>query len=247
MSPGAEGAVPAPAYPYEADRLAALREYGVLDSAAEPAFDDIAFLASYICGTPIALVSLVDEKRQWFKARVGTEIEETSRDVAFCAHAILEPGEIFVVPDAFEDPRFAGNPLVREEGIRFYAGAPLNTMDGLPLGTLCVFDRVPRRLSADQARALGALSREVVVHLELRRLVSALTGPDAGALARGTAFGSEVRSGLAEASGVVANASNLVGEAMERVLEAEQQMRNLLYRVQAVQGQPVPRVPEPPA
>jgi len=241
MTPGAEGFVPAPPYPDEERRLAALRDYGVLDSVAEPVFDDIAFLASYICGTPIAMVSLVDEGRQWFKARVGIDVQETSRDVAFCAHAILEPDEILVVQDALEDPRFAGNPLVRESPkIRFYAGAPLNSPDGMPLGTICAMDYVPGMLSAEQGRALGALSREVVVHLELRRAIAALAGPDAGLLA--PELGTEVQDELRQASQSASSASALIAEAMERVLESEKRMRSLLYRVQTVQRRPTPQV-----
>ena len=246
MSPGEDGFIPAPPYPDEEARLAALRDYGVLDSVAEPVFDDIAFLASYICGTPIAMVSLVDESRQWFKARVGIDVQETSRDVAFCAHAILEPDEILVVRDALEDPRFATNPLVRESPkIRFYAGAPLNSPDGMPLGTLCAMDHVPRVLSAEQGRALGALSREAVVHLELRRAVAALVGPAGGSLTPELGLESEVRDELREASQAAAGAGALIGEAMERVLEAEKRMRSLLYRVQIVQRRPTPRILPP--
>src|SRR5438270_12790760 len=114
--------------------MAVLRDYGVLDSLPEADFDDIAFLASHICGAPIALVSLVDESRQRFKAKVGTDIEETSRDLAFCAHAILEPDGIRVVPDTLEDPRSATNPLERAEPrIPLYPGASLLTPAGIPL------------------------------------------------------------------------------------------------------------------
>jgi GAF domain-containing protein len=244
MSPATAGAVPAPLYPDEAARLAVLRGYDVLDTPAEPAFDDIAFLASHICGTPMAMVSLVDEGRQWFKAKVGIALDETSRDVAFCPHAILEPGEIFVVPDALGDPRFATNPFVRgEPWVRFYAGAPLVSPDGMPLGTLCVFDSDPRPLSAEQARALGALSREVVVHLELRRVVAALTPLGIEELAPDLAGDQEIRDELQQASRSAATASALVGEVMERVLEAEQRLRTLVNRVQTVQRRPAPRMP----
>lgn len=157
-----------PTLPDEPERLAALQHYEVLDTPPEPAFDDLAFLAAHICATPIAMVSLVDADRQWFKARVGLDLTETPRDVAFCAHAIAEPTPL-VVPDALADDRFAGNPLVvGDPQIRFYAGAPLRVRDGHALGTLCVIDRVPRELSDEQQRALEALSRQVTAQLELR-------------------------------------------------------------------------------
>ena len=240
MSSGLSGAVPAAPHPEEPARLAALREYGVLDTLPEPVYDDIAFLASYICETPIAVVSLIDEDRQWFKAKVGTDLTGTSRDMAFCAHAILEPEGVFVVDDLLEDPRFATNPFVREDPrIRFYAGAPLHSPGGMPLGTLCAMDVVPRRLSAEQSRALQALSREVVVHLELRRLITDLSAWT-GQPAPDDALNSEVRNELQEASRSAASASNLVGEAMEQVLEAESRLRNLVHRLQFLQDAPAP-------
>ncbi len=160
--------IAAPLPENEPERLEALDRYHVLDTPPESAFDDLALLASHICGTPVALVSLVDGSRQWFKARVNFPKAQTPREVAFCAHAILGEG-LFVVPDAAADLRFSGNPLVTDDGIRFYAGAPLVTSDGHAVGTLCVMDRRPRTLSIDQANALEALSRQVVAQLELRR------------------------------------------------------------------------------
>jgi len=152
----------------EQQRLATLRGYEILDTEPEAAFDDLTSLASYICQTPIALISLIDADRQWFKSKVGVSVVETSRDMAFCASAILQP-DVFIVPDASQDDRFADNPLVLSEPkIRFYAGATLMT-HGHALGTLCVVDRVPRILSPEQTDALRALSRQVLAQLELRR------------------------------------------------------------------------------
>ena len=163
----------APVPPDEIQRLAALSRYGILDTPREEPFDDVARLAAQICESPISLVSLVDRNRQWFKAHVGLPLalSETPRDSAFCAHAILQPAELLLVPDALEDRRFADNPLVTGEPfIRFYAGAPLVTPEGHALGTLCVIDRVPRVLRPDQQSALRALGRLVVELLESRRL-----------------------------------------------------------------------------
>ncbi|HKX44259.1 MAG TPA: PAS domain S-box protein [Burkholderiaceae bacterium] len=154
----------------EAQRLHALRAYRVLDTPAEPAFDDLVMLAAHICQAPIALVSLVDEDRQWFKARLGVEATETPRDIAFCSHTILNADGLLLVPDARADQRFCGNPMVTSApGVRFYAGAPLVTADGHAVGALCVKDVVPRELSVAQQEALKALSRQTIALLELRR------------------------------------------------------------------------------
>ena len=153
----------------EKKRLEVLWQYEVLDTVPEQVFDDLADLAACICGAPIALITLVDETRQWFKSKVGISVSETSRDISFCAHAILQKNP-FIVPDATKDARFAQNPLVTADPkIRFYAGAPLITPEGHALGTLCVIDNVPHTLRPDQKRALQTLSRHVMTQLELRR------------------------------------------------------------------------------
>jgi len=142
---------------------------GQPDSEPEEAYDDLARLAAGICDTPIALISLVDTERQWFKARVGLDADEPPRDVSFCTHAICRPGEVMVVPDATADTRFRDNALVTgEPGIRFYAGVPLSDHNGQSLGTLCVIDRQPREFTPLQNQALVALSRQFSLLLEMR-------------------------------------------------------------------------------
>ncbi|KAB7764851.1 sensor domain-containing diguanylate cyclase [Xanthomonas maliensis] len=154
----------------EDERLAALQACAILDSAPEPAYDRWAADAANVCATPMALISLVDAQRQWFKARVGMQPAETPRELSFCAHALLAPDQVLEVNDARSDPRFADNALVTgAPHIRFYAGAPLVTADGHALGTLCVLDQQPRRLSAAERTALQALARQVVDSLALRR------------------------------------------------------------------------------
>jgi two-component sensor histidine kinase len=156
----------------EKDRLAALRSYRVLDTPPEPMFNDLVQLAARTCQAPIALISLIDERRQWFKAEVGLGMRETPLDRSICLTAMLLPG-LTIVPDLTEDPRFARNPLVTgEPNLRFYAGAVLKTPDGVPLGALCVLDCVPRDLTEDQASTLQTLARQVMSQLELRRALA---------------------------------------------------------------------------
>ncbi|MGB3200922.1 MAG: response regulator [Nodosilinea sp.] len=164
----------APLPPNEHQRLAALLGYDILDTEAEAAFDDLAKLAAHICGTPIALVSLLDQNRQWFKSNIGLDVPETRRSDAFCSHAILEPG-VFQLPDALADQRFVDNPLVTGDAhIRSYYGVPLVTGEGHALGTLCVLDRMPRHLTEEQLEALAAIGRQVMSQLELRRSLQRL-------------------------------------------------------------------------
>ncbi len=159
----------------EADRLSALDRYQILDTPREAEFDDIVRIAAQICGAPMALISLVDDRRQWFKAAIGLSVSETPRGIAFCAHAI-EEDSIFVVRDALKDERFAANPLVTgDPGLRFYAGAPLQTPEGFPLGTLCVLDRKARDLTTAQLESLSALSRQVMAQFELRHALKQRT------------------------------------------------------------------------
>ena len=152
----------------EAERLAALLRMELLDTAPEPEFDELVETAAAICDMPMSLVTLLDDRRQWFKAAIGLTVRETPREMAFCAHTIQQP-DMLLVEDATTDPRFAENPLVTgETHLRFYAGMPISSPDGFPLGTLCVLDRVPRQLTPTQISALKVLARQVTARMELR-------------------------------------------------------------------------------
>ncbi|WP_404291053.1 sensor histidine kinase [Microvirga sp. RSM25] len=156
----------------ESERLAALRSYRILDTPPEPEFDDLVQLAARACQTPVALISLIDERRQWFKAQLGLGVRETPLDRSICLSAMLLPG-LTIVPDLTEDPRFVDNPLVTgEPHLRFYAGAVLRTPDGVPLGALCVLDHMPRDLTQEQASTLTMLAWQVMSQLELRRAIA---------------------------------------------------------------------------
>lgn len=167
-----EGHLCAPTPVNEQARLTALRSYGILDTGSEGAFDDIAKIAAYVCKAPIAVVNFIDAERQWFKSEIGLGVRETPLSPSICAHAILQT-ELFVVTDTTVDDRFRFNPLVTgDPGLRFYAGAPLLTSDGLPIGTVCVLDYVARDIDDDQRSTLKSLARQVMAQLELRRTLA---------------------------------------------------------------------------
>jgi GAF domain-containing protein len=158
----------APSTTRDAARVAALNRYAILDSEPEQSFDDLVILAAHICQVPMAMLSLVDDHRQWFKSKFGVQVGETPREISICSHAIQQ-GDLFVVPDTLADSRFRENPLVTgEPHIRFYAGTPLINEDGYALGTLCVVDREPRELDTDQREAINALGRLALRQMELR-------------------------------------------------------------------------------
>jgi signal transduction histidine kinase len=154
----------------ESNRLGNLAYYDILDTLPEQEYDDVTYLAAQICETPISLISFIDQDRQWFKSRFGFPFEQTPRDLSFCAYALLEPQEMMIVSDARQDDRFAQNPLTQQDPkVIFYAGVPLVTEEGYALGTLCVIDNKPGKLSDSQAKALNALARQVMALLVLRK------------------------------------------------------------------------------
>jgi GAF domain-containing protein len=158
----------------EAERLKVLAECAILDTPPEQAYDDLTQLAAYVCGAPMALVSLIDANRQWFKSRIGVHHSQTNREISFCAHTILRPDPL-IIADTLHDPRFLGSALViGEPFIRFYAGVPLRSREGHPLGTLCVLDKRPRQLQPEQLEGLKALARLAALLLELRRVLPTL-------------------------------------------------------------------------
>ncbi|MEM1444879.1 MAG: GAF domain-containing protein [Planctomycetota bacterium] len=166
--------IPAPLPDNEQARLAALRSYELLDSRAERAFDDLVHLTAESYGVPMALISLMDADRQWFKAKCGLDACQTDRDLAFCAHAILKPSHLLVIPDARDDPRFSGNPLVTgPPHIRFYAGCPLVDPDGYAIGTLCIIDTQPRELTEAEQDRLRLLARLVMDQAQARKTARA--------------------------------------------------------------------------
>jgi GAF domain-containing protein len=153
----------------EVGRLETLKSFKILDTPPEQAFDELARLTSYICGTPIALIGFMDSDRLWFKSRLGWDVSEVPRDMAFCAHTVLQ-SDVLVVSDTLEDPRLRSCPLATHGGMRFYAGVSLMSAEGYALGTLCAMDSVPRGLTQGQTNALRKLARQLMSLLELRRL-----------------------------------------------------------------------------
>ena len=187
--------IPAPLHPREQERLAVLQGYRVMDTPAEGSFDDLVHLASQIAGCPISLVGLIDEHRQWFKAKRGIEGSECPRNLTFCSHAILDQDNLMEVEDAQLDPRFHDHPMVVDgPRIRFYAGIPLVAPEGLPLGALCVVDHVPHRLTAEQRDALKRLGRQVVALIGMHKLVEdSRTAVDKAARSQAELAASEAR------------------------------------------------------
>ncbi len=209
----------------EAERLQTLANYCVLDTQPEEVFDELTALAANICGVPIALISLVDESRQWFKSRVGINASETPRDMAFCAHAILVPSEIFEVSDAQLDKRFADNPLVTgDPKIRFYAGAPLVAPNGLSLGTLCVIDTEPRKLTDHQKNALAYLSKVVINQLELHKSLALLRSAELMLKSNNIVLESELQKEIIERYELEVNSRQILDAAFDAVITVDQNL-----------------------
>ncbi len=218
----------------EAERLQTLHNYCVLDTQSEEVFDDLTTLAANICGVPIALISLVDESRQWFKSRVGISATETSRDMAFCAYAILNSNEILEVSDAQIDKRFFDNPLVTgDPKIRFYAGAPLVAPNGLCLGTLCVIDTKARKLTAHQKFALTYLSKVVINQLELHRSLALLESAELMLKSNNIVLESKLQNEVMERYQLEINSRQILDAAFDAVITVNQDLRLTYFNQEA--------------
>lgn len=210
----------------EDERLASLESYNILDTLEEDEFDEITQLASQICQTPVALITLIDQKRQWFKSAVGTDIRETPRELAFCAHTILEK-EVLVINDARKDVRFADNPLVTgDPNVTFYAGAPIINEEGYPLGSICVIDTEVKELSAQQIAALKTLSNQVLAQLELRRKIKVLEQSNA-TLLESNVFIQKFASMAAHDIKNPLSSILLTSQALQRRLQKEEDSKSL--------------------
>ncbi|MEM8547157.1 MAG: GAF domain-containing protein [Pseudomonadota bacterium] len=217
----------------EPARIRELLSLQVLDTPAEQRYDDIVRIAAGICGTPMALVSLVDDHRQWFKARIGLDAAQTARDIAFCARAIETPEALFVVPDAAQDPRFVDNPLVTSApSLRFYAGVPLTTAPGLAVGTLCVLDTEPRELDAEQLDSLQALARQVSSQLQLGRATRELEARNEELSLFAYATSHDLQSPLKSLEGYLNLLQIELGEPAERIGDVMQRIQRTLLRMQ---------------
>lgn len=218
----------------EAERLQTLHNYCVLDTQSEEVFDELTKLAANICGVPIALISLVDENRQWFKSHVGISAKETPRDVAFCAHAILNPSEILEVADAQIDKRFSDNPLVTgDPKIRFYAGAPLVAPNGLGLGTLCVIDTQVRKLTDHQKFALGYLSKVVINQLELHKSLALLRSAELRLKSDNIVLESELQQEVIDRYQLEVNSREILDAAFDAVITVDQDLRLTYFNHEA--------------
>ena len=218
----------------EAERIQTLNSYCVLDTQSEEVFDNLTKLVASICEVPIALISLVDESRQWFKSSVGIKAQETSREVAFCAHAILNPDEILEVTDAQIDPRFSENPLVKENPkIRFYAGAPLVAPNGMALGTLCAIDTKPRKLNDYQKSSLRYLSNTVINQLELQKTLALLRSAELRLQSENIVLQSELQQEVIERYQLEVNSRKILDAAFDAVITVNQDLRLIYFNNEA--------------
>ncbi len=225
---------PAPIPKNEKERLSALQELKILDTSIEASYDEIVAIAAELCETPIALVSLVDENRQWFKSSLGLDAKETARDISFCGHAILQD-QLFEIPDSRTDDRFKDNPLVvGGPNVVFYAGVPLTTSKKFAIGTLCVIDSKPKKLTDFQRRVLTALGNQVGYLLEMRRLSNQVAEAKAieAALAVVATYNHEINNPLTVAMGLFElNKKHLPKDASEKIFDALNRISSCIRKV----------------